>query len=251
MLVEEAFKLAEKAKAKNVKVRLLGAVAFRIHCSENVGLLDAMDRKLTDLDFVGFSRERNMIESLFAENGYSVQEGSFMDAAFSGNRLIYERRDGSVHVDVFLDRLEMNHTLDFRNRLDLDYPTMPIADLIMAKLQIHEITDKDMKDLTVAFREHELGKDDREKINDQYITGVLADDWGFYYTVATNLEKCVKMMLSREGLSADDRSIATSRMKSLLSRIEEHPKSTRWKLRARIGTKKKWYTEVESVQREE
>ena len=189
-MIEEGLGIVVNAKAANINLRLLGAVAFRVHCPRHGRLFELMDRSLSDLDFAGYSRERHAIEEFFERNGYVMDAESPMEAVLTGERLIFLRSDSLIHVDVFLDRLQMNHTIEFQGRLDLDYPTLPLAELVMEKLQIHEVTHKDVKDLAVVFREHDFGDSDSEKIDSMYIARILANDWGFYYTVMTNLAKC-------------------------------------------------------------
>ena len=76
---------------------------------------------------------------------------------------------------------------------------------------------------------------------------MLSKDWGFYYTVTTNLKKTDRYVDKCEGLTDDDRKDIKSKIAELLDRIEKAPKSTGWKMRASIGAKKKWYRDVEEV----
>jgi hypothetical protein len=248
-LIQEGLEIVEKASKKSVYLRVLGAVAFRIHCAGHEQLFEAMGRTLSDLDFAGLGNQTNMVVSVFHDAGYHQDPESVMEAAFSGGRLIFNNGTKPIHVDVFLDKLEMSHTVNFSKRLDVDYPTLPLEELALEKLQIHDFTEKDAKDFAVLLREHAIGEKGREEISGLYIAGLLANDWGFYYTVTTNLAKCTQLISSYDALSSQDRSIIDTRIEALLSAIEREPKSLNWKMRARIGTKKKWYSDVEDVQR--
>jgi hypothetical protein len=116
-------------------------------------------------------------------------------------------------------------------------------------MQIVQINEKDIKDTVVIMREHDVGDLDNETVNARYIARTLSDDWGFYYTVTTNLGKVKNSLSSVQVLSDQDRADVSSKIDKLVSCIEEQPKSMRWKMRAKIGTKKKWYNDVEEVVR--
>jgi len=77
----------------------------------------------------------------------------------------------------------------FLKRLEIDYPTISLADLLLEKMQIVKLNEKDILDTIVMLREHDVGEGDKETINSDRVSGLLSDDWGFYYTVTTNLGK--------------------------------------------------------------
>ena len=117
---------------------------------------------------------------------------------------------------------------------------------MLQKLQIVELNEKDIKDLIVLLRAHPVGMDDEDKINLNVLKSAgLMDDWGFWYTVTTNLRKVRESLRSYDVLSDEDMRVVDERIKRLLEFLEKEPKSLKWKMRARIGTKKKWYREVE------
>ena len=102
----------------------------------------------------------------------------------------------------------------------------------------------------MLLREHEPSKvNEKDKIEVGRIANVLATDWGFYYTVKSNLGKVARTLDKYETLSNSDREVVADRIQTILDAIEETPKSTKWKLRAKIGTKKKWYNDVGEVKR--
>jgi hypothetical protein len=141
----------------------------------------------------------------------------------------------------------MSHVIDFTGRLEQDYPTIPLADLLLEKTQIVKINEKDIKDTLLLLRTHDIGNDDKDVINASWIAHTLKDDWGFWYTVTTNLNKVNAYKNQYDWLSTEDRAIIESRINKLLSAIEAEPKTSRWRFRARIGTKKKWYNDVEEL----
>ena len=118
-------------------------------------------------------------------------------------------------------------------------------------MQIVKINEKDIKDTIVLLLEHEIGDSDGETINSKYIAKLLSKDWGFYYTVTTNLNKVRSFLDRYEVLTSEQKSNASDKIDKLLEAVEKEPKSLGWKLRAKVGPAKKWYTEVEEVERAE
>jgi len=163
-------------------------------------------------------------------------------------RLIYENPQTHIKIDVFMDELVMAHTIHFKGRLDLGYPTIGLADLLLSKLQIHQVTENDFIDLIVLLAEHDVGSGDRERIDMPYILEVLRNDWGFTYTALDNLKK-TQQALGRYELPAEAAENVRTRIAAITGQIEAAPKSTRWKLRARVGTRSKWYEDVDEVHR--
>lgn len=233
------------AKKYGIEMRLMGAAAVKLHCPEFLYLHDQMERKLSDLDFMSLSKYRKVIKTLFKELNYTIDQ-SLLYLTGGKRYIFYDSVDG-IHVDVFFDRLEMCHTIDFRKRLTLDYPTIPLADILLEKMQIVELNEKDITDTIVLFREHEIGETDKETVNAGYIAKLLSGDWGFYYTVVTNLNKIKNSLSKYQTLTDVDRSNVETKINKTLEIIEKKPKSLKWKLRAKVGTKQKWYKEIGEV----
>src|SRR5260370_2678501 len=181
----ETRRLLNEAKKRGITLRLLGAQAVREHCPNFRHLLDQIGRGYVDIDFVGISEQRKQLKQLFAYQGYEIDRQVLVAA--EGRRYIFQNPNNIV-VDVMIDRLDVCHVIDVKSRLDLDYPTLTLADLLLSKLQIVDIADKDLQDAIVLLLEHDVSDDEApEFINKKYITGLLAADWGFYYTVNRNL----------------------------------------------------------------
>lgn len=249
---EEALKIAEEARKANLTLRVLGATAFRIHSPANLKVHDALGRVLSDLDFAGYSKEQNDIERLFTERlGFETVRAAVTPGLLVGRCIFFDKSGTRPHVDVFLDRLDFNHPIDFNGRLELDFPTIPLADLLLEKLQIVHINEKDIKDSILLLLEHAVGKGDEETISMDRIVKIMAENWGFYYTATMNLRKLQKFLTRYEALTKEQRSDVEAKIERLLDGIENVPKSLRWKLRAKIGTSKIWYNEVEEVERAE
>jgi hypothetical protein len=251
--VGEAINLVQKAQEKGLSIRVLGAVAFRIHCPEHVHIHIQMGREITDIDFAAYSKEGEKIEKFLTNGQFQAerQKASLTPGLFAG-RHIYENPDTGLHVDIFEDELNMCHVVNFRNRLHLDTPTITLADLTLEKLQIVRINEKDIRDMLMLFAAHPVGDKEAETINGKYIASIMSKDWGFYYTSTMNLAKIRKGQERYKDLfTAKDNELISERIGHLEQMIEKGPKSLAWKVRSVVGTRVQWYNDVEEVERAE
>ena len=247
--LKEALRIVEHASKQEVPVRVMGALAYRIHSPEFEWLHKKLERlqggqEFTDIDLMSYAVHRDRMESLFAGIGYLPEPRARKLPPIWAYRHMYVEPNGRFLVDLFFDKLEMSHTLDLRGRLELDYPTLPLVDLLMEKTQIVQVNEKDIKDAVVLIRAHSIGRGDREAIDADYLAKLLSNDWGFCHTVTRNLEKLKRFVSGYDAIPAADRSDILSKVDGLLARIVEEPKSVGFKMRAKIGEKKKWYNEV-------
>jgi len=243
-MLGHALELIEEGNKRGIPLRLLGALAIYVHCPSNRHLYEKVWRAPTDIDMITYSKFRGKVVKLMEQFGYRpVQRFVALYGMF---RHIYYSDERDVRVDLFFDKLEMCHTINFKNRLELDSPTIPVEDLLLEKLQIVKISEKDLKDIIILLKEHDVGPaDDREIIDIRYIAKLLAKDWGFYYTVTLNLDRIKKYMRANPGpLAEEDIQEVEAKIDRLREAIEKEPKSLKWKLRARTGPKKKWYRDV-------
>ncbi|HAL61771.1 MAG TPA: hypothetical protein DCP08_05115 [Chloroflexi bacterium] len=244
----EALNIVKWGEEVGIPFRLLGAIAVNYHCPQHRYLHEKMERIFTDIDVVTYSKHRPQMKKFFTDLGYTPQERLIASPA-GQHRHIYWSEEKGWQVDVFFDALHMCHKVDFRGRLELDSPTITLADIILEKMQIVEINLKDIKDTIILLLEHDVGDREEETVNGVYISKVLSDDWGYYYTVTTNLKKVRAFLGEFDALTEENREVVSARIDRLLTMIEEAPKSFKWKARARIGTKAKWYNVVEEVYR--
>ena len=185
-------------------------------------------------------------------NNLSWQEPAAYMMAVASRLIFFDPNTEGLHTDVFFDKLEFCHDIPFKGRLEVDYPTLPLAELLLEKLQIVQINEKDIVDIIMLTREHDMGSSDKEVINADRIAKLLSEEWGFYYTATTNLKKVRDEFLpTYTALGEDDRSDVAKKITLLLDRIENEPKSMSWKVRARVGASRKWYRDsIEEVSRD-
>lgn len=235
----------EQAENKHLILRLVGALAFRTHCPQYGYIQDALGRKFTDIDFASYPRFNRDIQRFLTELGY--REDKTVTQLFGESRMLFHDPLYGRHVDVFFNKLDFCHPVSFVGRLEVETLTLPLAELLLEKLQIVKINEKDLIDTIMLLREHPIGNSDEETINADIISRTLADDWGFWRTVTANLNLLDQMLDGYAGLSADDRQIVRERIHQLQARIAAQPKTARWKLRSKIGERVKWYKDVEEL----
>jgi hypothetical protein len=239
--LKSAFDIVEAAEQRGIKLRLLGSIAFRVHCPTYQQLFEQMQRVLTDVDVMAYKSQRDAVVRLMREQGYIMDEEMAMFS--EGNRYCFNQPGSGLCIDVFIDKLDYCHPISFKGRLELDSPTIPLADLALEKLQIVEINEKDLKDMNVLLLEHGFGRA-REEIDLDYIAGLLSEDWGFYYTVTLNLDKMKAFLPHFESLDQDQTVRISRAVDQMREVIEARPKSSGWNRRAKVGPKKKWYQDV-------
>ncbi len=248
--IEEAKACVKEAEKQGITLRVMGGPGIYIHISthskEYLQLWKKLGRlgkkKFGDIDFVSYGKSRGKVVKFFENRGYIIDRR--MLYRFGKKRHIYIGEKFPM-VDVFFDTIDMCHLINFKKRLEVDHPTIPLAELILHKLQIVKMNEKDITDLIVLTRAHDMGETDEETINAKYIAKLLSNDWGFYYTATTNLNKVKDSLGNYTALTKNDKEILRERIDKLIDYIEKEPKSVGWKLRAKIGTRTKWYNEVE------
>jgi len=247
IFLDEAATLVEEAGKLGLTLRVMGGMAIFIHSKEYEILwrnLERLGKKVfTDIDFVAYGKDRNGLYEFIQKRGYKTDPRFLYQ--FGKSRHIFF--GGRVPmVEIFYDELAMNHTVPYKNRLEVDAPTTPLGELMMQKLQVVKINEKDIKDLIVLIRAHEVGTNDAENINLKVFGFVdMFNDWGWWYTATTNLNKIKKFASEYPQLSNEDKEVVTRRVDKMLAYIEEQPKSFKWKMRSKVGTKTMWYNPVE------
>lgn len=238
---QEGTRLLCVARDDGITLRLVGSVAFALRCPVHAHLQERLGRAYADIDLVGMGKEAERIRRLFANEGYEEDAGIYVES--QGSRLVFRHPETRLHVDVFLDRMEFCHTIDLRDRLLVDEQTVPLAELLMTKMQIVEINEKDLIDTIILLLEHPLGDNDRT-INMELIANVCAADWGWWRTLTMNLEKARGMALSYAQLTEAEKRHLADQVDKALERVGREPKSFGWRVRAKVGDRRKWYADV-------
>lgn len=243
-LVQRLNQILQMATEYGATVRVMGALAIRIHCPQFKYIEYKLGRELTDIDLVAKSRDQRQLGKMFTQLGWSESRAIRMFTA--GKRWLFTAPDG-MHLDIFFDRLIMCHEINLKGRLEIDYPTISLVDLLLGKMQIVHINEKDLIDTMVLLLEHDIGDTSKETIDVRYLCSLCASDWGLWRTVTMNLEKLKSYLSSVPKLSPPERQNGEAKVTTLLQKIEAEPKSLKWRMRAKVGEKKKWYRDVDEL----
>ena len=233
-LREEAVRLIAVAAGASVVLRALGSIGVALHCGAAAAMLRESGRGPKDIDLVTRKEDRRHLQRLFEAEGYETDRD--MLVSMEGHQYLFRHPDRGIAIDVWVDQLAFCHTVDLRGRFGSG-PSLTIEDLLLSKLQIVELTGNDQTDIAAILAVHELGRnaEDPEVIDLDYVTGLLADDWGFWKTATTNLE--------RFALGASPEVADSSRR--LRDAIEAAPKSLKWKVRSKLGERAQWWQDVD------
>jgi hypothetical protein len=250
-MLDEARGIIEAARKDGILLRLMGGLAVRMHCTS----VELCDRDYSDIDMVGLSKQRKRVMHLFEILGYTHNYA--VAHATGGRQLQFYKECTHMnssahffihpddHVDVFMDTFKMDHDIDVRNRLTIEDYTLSVSDILITKLQIHRLNEKDVRDILTIMKDLPLGNNDEKKmINTGYIARLCARNWGLYQDVVANIAKCVEG-ITRYSFTDTQKAVLESKLVELRRVIEGHPKSLLWKTRAYFGNTFVWYREIE------
>ena len=234
-IVAEAERLLAAARSSDVPIRLLGGLAVYFH-SERIPA--PLRRLYGDIDVATTKGAGRSASELLSSLGYEPSRE--FNALNGSRRMLFHDMQNERKLDVFVETFELCHTIPITGRLALDEHTIPLAELLLTKLQVVELTDKDLLDIVTLLYQHDVGPHDDDVINSDFIAGLTADDWGLWRTVRLNVER-VHDQVGSLPLDADARDRVIARANALWERVEQEPKSRKWRLRDRVGDRKRWY----------
>lgn len=233
--IEESGRIAAAAKKKKIGLKLLGGAG--VHAHSPSARKAPLKRKYGDLDYAIAKKDRKAVMELFKELGYEPNER--FNLMNGDRRLYFYDTEHARQVDVFVDVFKMSHEIDLRKRLDHDHPAVSPSDLLLSKLQIYEVNRKDLVDTIALILDHAIESGSHEDaIEAAYIARLAADDWGVYRTLQVNIARLREVL---EELEEIDRDLVRARLDTLWKHIEETPKPLRWRLRAQVGDRVRWY----------
>lgn len=235
-VLAEGRRLVAAGGEAGVPLKLLGGVAVRLHAEEDVP--PALRRECPDIDVATAKGLTHPADRLLRGLGYEPHVA--FNALHGRERMLFYDGEHGRKLDVFVGSFRMCHAVPFSGRLDADPLAIPLAELLLTKLQVVELNEKDVRDMLALLCAHPVGERDEETINGGRIAQLCAADWGLWRTVTWNLER-IGRALREYALPAGDAERIGERVGALAGRIEREPKSRAWKLRDRIGVRKRWY----------
>jgi hypothetical protein len=238
-VAEEGRRLAIAAHSEDLSLRLLGGVAVWCQCPS--ARLPDLAREYGDADFIGRAGDRKRITGFLEGQGYEADR--MFNALHGASRLNFHDAVRDRPLDVLLDRFTMAHELDLRDSVSADGLTIGLADLLMTKLQVVNANEKDVRDLLALLLDHDFGP---TEISMERILEATKNDWGLEHTIHRSLHR-LQEMLGGFGLAAGEQESVRARISELGDALRAASKGTKWKLRARVGERVRWYEEPEEA----
>ncbi len=241
----EAMTLVRSASEAGYQLKILGGLGVRVLCPD----FPPRMRAGQDMDLACLGKARRKVAD------HLEQAGCIPDKRFNnlnGDRQMYFNAPSGRPIDVMVDRLSMCHTLEFRSSFASASATLDPADLLLSKLQIVEINAKDAHDIFHLLSGVRVGSDGnplaRPFIDPDRFGSVLAGDWGWWRTVTGSLNKLPDLLSSQPSLAPPyPKYDALTQAKQLLEIADTVPKGLKWKARARVGDRVRWYELPEEV----
>lgn len=242
----EAARILAAANEQGITLRATGGVAIALLCDS--ARRPPLSRTYQDIDFAIQARDADGVHQLFLGLGYEPEEE--FNVLHGQHRLFFMDRTQDRQADVFLDRIQMCHTLELRDRLERVEQTLPPADLLLSKLQVVETNNKDYLDMVALLSDLPLTERDDRGIDLVRIREICSNDWGWWKTanlVGGRVKQFAQELCSRH--SEVDAAVVR-RVGTLLEDLERTPKSRKWKLRARVGERVRWHELPEDIDHE-
>jgi hypothetical protein len=238
--VAEGRRIAEAAAERDLPLRILGGVAVAILCPSS--RRPPLEREYVDIDFATTGAAKDGVVGLMETLGYTGDREFNM---LHGHRRLYFWDEvNQRQVDVFVNEANLCHRIDLQRRIEAVPLTVSLADLTVLKLQVIETNEKDYLDICAIFADHDLSDDD-SGINSTYIANLTASNWGLWRTLGIVIERSQQFALELPEFSARD--VVVERLGRLRVELDSISKTRGWKLRARVGDKKRWYELPEEV----
>lgn len=241
---EAAVETVREASERGVLLRLLGGHAVRLLTPD----YPPRAREGQDMDLASVSSERSGVIEFLKERGF-IGDDRFN--TLHGHRQLYFKvPGGSAAVDVIMDELNMCHVLSFKDRIDRMPYTLDVTDLLLSKLQVVEQNEKDVHDIVYLLSAFEVKEGDEPgSIGLGRLGEVVGDDWGWWRTVTGNLDRVADLAggelrrLVPPGAAFDP----VAQARALRAHADAVPKNLRWKIRARVRERVRWYKLPEEV----
>jgi len=244
--VDHARRIVGLASSKGIGLRVAGSIAIVMRSPLRLEERNQKDWTPGDLDFVCARKEAPKLQEFFEELGF--ENDPRLLVATEGARWTLRSPEFPQAVDVFFDELEFCHRIDLRDRITLDKETLTVADLLLSKFQYVVPRNEDLDDIIALMKTFALGSSDDEMINVGRICNVLSRSWGFYYTAQLNRERVSHRLESASKANVASSMLARKRLVELWKLVENEPKGIGWQIRSVIGSKFKWYNDVDEAE---
>ncbi len=211
------------ASDKNLVLRVLGGVGVLVACP-GIAIHPSLQRTIKDIDFAAERRDFDALAGVFAAHGANLRSKEREQWVFE--------RDG-VEMELTPPGMREDHRIDLSQRLALASPTLPMADLLLIKLQRVNFAEKDIRDSIAILLDHRVAEgDEQEQIDPKYIAKLCGRDWGLFTTAYGNAVKLEQV--ADQYLEPDEAQLVWRRIETIQAEMDRQPKSLLWMLNQAI-----------------
>ncbi len=226
----------KQGAARGAVMRLLGGVAVYARCP-SIDTHPTLQRAYNDLDFIAAMSAWSVLPEIFISRGFEMERSAPDRSTFTRDGLTIDVR-GSDFRDWFSFKLA--------RRLALNEITLPLADLLMLKLQRLNFAEKDIQDSIALLLDHRVGHDeDEETIDREYLYRLTNRNWGLWTTVFDNTVALEKIL--DKYLDLEEAQLVWRRIELVQEVMDGKRKSLGWWLRSIPNKRIKWYREPDDV----
>lgn len=229
---------------RGIQVQVTGGAAVALLVPSAPDVWSRAERPSpADIDVLARGRERMRLARSLKELGWEADE--HRNAIHGRVRHMYVSPRG-MRLDVFFDALRMCHEIPMSSHPHPQTSAVPPEDLLLHKLQVVELNQKDIVDITILL----LASGRKEvELSAERVAARTGRDWGLWMTVVGNLDRLASDTAQFHWLTAAEADIVSRQGSALASQLRSSPKSPRWRLRSFVGTRVQWYEDVEEVDR--
>jgi hypothetical protein len=237
-------RLVGAAGKNQIYMRAFGGLAVLAHSQTDSRFFQ---RDAPDLDFLAPRKDRQKLEPFFHEMGYSPDK-QFNLLNGMRRQIYHYDLSHDLHIDILIGDFEMCHKLPLDDRLDVDPFTIPLAELLLSKAQVVQLNRKDALDIISLLFNNEVGDEEKGQIGLNRIAWLCGQDWGLYKTTSMNLARVEEILGENDlRITAAERDLVLERVHKIQKSFDDMPKSLAWQMRDKVGTRVRWYLEVEEV----
>lgn len=236
-----AEELADQIRAGDLSARLLGGLAIYLRCPSLHQ--PPLARSYNDVDLAVSRKGASQLEKALTAQGWEADRR--FNALYGAKRMLFFREE--VELDVFVGVFEQCHKMELDGRLSAHPVTLDLADLLLTKLQVVELNQKDITDALGLLKDHAPAPaEGGETLSLAAICAVTGSDWGWHTTVSDNLGRLAEQ--AADYLSGDAADQVRHRCAAIQQAMEECAKTLAWRMRARVGRRLPWYVLPEEKQ---
>ena len=242
--------IVNAAAKNNIKLRLFGSVAVKIHCKDMI----SGSKPSNDIDLVADISQLIHVNEFFNRLGCKLDNSSPNFYLNGEHRTYIISRDlyntgNDLIIDVYFGDLIFNHKIPHPYFDPSDEYTIPITQLLLSKLAIVELDENDISDICSILLNHQInGKKGNESIYIESIEKSLCtgfSGWCLTQTCLKNLH-LITENLKRFNVEQGVLEIIMDRINKLINIILFSKKSILWKIRNLFKFKKICYFLVQS-----